>query len=201
MGLKSRVIGALAGATLLGGGITTVVQVNEGYSEVAYQDSAGVWTICYGETSGVKRGMWLTKDACDRQLRQSIGKHADALVGLPESLPDVVVLGSIDMAYNVGVGGFRNSKVHRLLADGNYRAAGQAVLEWKYISSTKKPAKPAGWVYNTSLRKWRYDCSQLVNGRPNKVCYGVWERRQWQSKAIGNQFSSVQYAVQALSKG
>src|SRR6478736_6388110 len=185
MSLKSRIIGAIAGATLLGGGITSVVQHNEGYSDVAYQDSAGVWTICYGETSGVKRGMRLTTGECNAQLRDSIAKHAEALSGLPESLPDVVVLGSIDMAYNVGVYGFKNSTQKKHLMNKDYKKAGQAVLAWRYITL------PNGT---------KYDCSQLVNGKPNKVCWGLWERRQWQSKAIGNEFKTVQEAVAALPK-
>lgn len=185
MSLKNKIIGAIAGATLLGGGITSVVQHNEGYSDVAYKDSAGVWTICYGETNGVKRGMRLTKGECNAQLRDSIAKHAEALSGLPETLPDVVILGSIDMAYNVGVYGFKNSTQKKHLMNKDYKKAGQAVLAWRYITL------PGGA---------KYDCSQLVNGKPNKVCWGLWERRQWQSKAIGNEFKTVQEAIAALPK-
>ena len=117
---------------------------------------------------------------CQKQLIQSAGEHAKALVGLPENLPDVVLLGSLDMAYNVGVSGFSNSTAKRELKRGDYRAAGQAVLQWKYIT----------------LNGRKYDCS--IKG--NKVCYGLWKRRLWQSKAIGNEFKSVQAAVAALPK-
>lgn len=185
MSLKSKIISAIAGATLLGGGITSVVEHNEGYSEFAYQDSAGVWTICYGETKGVKRGMWLTKDACDAQLRDSIAEHAEALTGLPESLPDVVVLGIIDMTYNIGVYGFKHSTVKQFLMKKEYAAAERAVLAWRYITINGK----------------KYDCSQYVNGKPNRVCWGLWERRQWQAKAIGNRYGSLESAVNALMKG
>ena len=185
MSLKNKIISALAGATLLGGGITSVVKVNEGYSEKAYQDSAGVWTICYGETKGVKKGMWLSKSACNARLVQSIGEHAEALVGLPESLPDVIVLGSIDMTYNVGVYGFKNSTIKRKLMQGDYKGAGAAVLAWRYI---------------TLKDGTKYDCSQLVKGKPNRVCWGLWERRQWQSKAIGYEYKTVQEAMDALLK-
>jgi len=185
MSLKSKVIGAIAGATLLGGGIASVVQHNEGYSNVAYKDSAGVWTVCYGETKGVHKGLYLTRTQCDTQLVQSITEHAEALSGLPEYLPDVVVLGSVDMAYNIGVSGFKNSTQKKCLMNKDYKRAGQAVLAWRYIT-----------LPNGS----KYDCSQFVNGKPNRVCWGLWERRQWQSKAIGNEFKSVQAAVAALPK-
>lgn len=200
MSLKSRVIASLLlGATALGGGISQVVKHNEGYSGDAYLDSAGIPTICFGETKGVKMGQKRSLSDCQKQLIQSVGEHAQALVGLPESLPDVVVLGSIDMAYNVGVAGFAGSKVHRYLSYGEVDAAGKAVLEWRYISSTRQPKTP-GWVYSAAKKKWTYDCSQFINGKRNTVCWGVWERRQWQSKAIGNQFKTVDAAVAALTK-
>jgi GH24 family phage-related lysozyme (muramidase) len=180
MSLRNKIVGALAGASLLGGGITAVIQNNEGYSSTAYRDSAGVPTICYGETKGVQMGQKRSLSDCQKQLIQSAGEHAQALVGLPESLPDVVLLGSLDMAYNVGVSGFSNSAAKRKLKQGDYRAAGQAVLQWKYITLNGK----------------KYDCS--IKG--NKVCYGLWKRRLWQSKAIGNEFKSVQEAVAALPK-
>lgn len=180
MNLRNKIVGALAGASLLGGGITAVIQNNEGYSSTAYRDSAGVPTICYGETKGVQMGQKRSLSDCQKQLIQSAGEHSKALVGLPESLPDVVLLGSLDMAYNIGVSGFSNSAVKRRLAQADYRAAGQAVLQWKYITVNGK----------------KYDCS--IKG--NKVCYGLWKRRLWQSKAIGNEFKSVQEAVAALPK-
>lgn len=180
MSLRNKIVGALAGASLLGGGITTVIQNNEGYSSTAYLDSAGVPTICYGETKGVQMGQKRSLSDCQKQLIESAGEHAKALVGLPESLPDVVLLGSLDMAYNVGVAGFSGSSVKRHLAGSQYKQAGQAVLQWKYITVNGK----------------KYDCS--IKG--NKVCYGLWKRRLWQSKAIGNEFKSVQEAVAALPK-
>ena len=180
MSLRNKIIGALAGASLLGGGITAVIQNNEGYSSTTYRDSAGVPTICYGETKGVQMGQKRSLSDCQKQLIESAGEHAQALVGLPESIPDVVLLGSLDMAYNVGVSGFSNSTVKRKLKQGDYRAAGQSVLQWKYITVNGK----------------KYDCS--IKG--NKVCYGLWKRRLWQSKAIGNEFKSVREAVAALPK-
>lgn len=200
MSLRNKVVGALAGASLLGGGITAVIQNNEGYSSTAYRDSAGVPTICYGETKGVRIGQKRSLSDCQKQLIQSAGEHAKALVGLPESLPDVPLLGSLDLAYNVGVAGFNSSTPKRELAKGNYKAAGKAVLEWRYISKKQKQNPGVGWEWRPASSKWVFDCSQYINGKPNKVCYGIWKRRLWQSKAIGNEFKTVQEAVAALPK-
>lgn len=170
---------------MLGGGITAVVQHNEGYSEQAYKDSAGVWTICYGETKGAYKGLYYTRKQCDAQLVHSITEHSEALSGLPDDLPDTVVLGSIDMAYNVGIAGFNNSSQKKYLMDKDYSRAAQAVLAWRYITL------PNGT---------KYDCSKIINGKPNKVCWGLWERRLWQSAAIGNKYKTVQEAVQNLPR-
>lgn len=200
MSLRNKIVGALAGASLLGGGITAVIQNNEGFSSTAYRDSAGIPTICYGETKGVQMGQKRSLSDCQKQLIQSAGEHAKALVGLPESLPDVPLLGSLDLAYNVGVAGFNSSTSKRKLAKGNYKAAGKAVLEWRYISKKQKQNPGVGWEWSATSGKWIFDCSQYINGKPNKLCYGIWKRRLWQSKAIGNEFKSVPEAVAALPK-
>lgn len=197
MSLRTKVIAALTGATMLGGAITGVIQHNEGLSTSAYLDSAGVPTICYGETKGVKMGQKATLSQCQKQLIQSAGEHARALDGLPESLTDVALLGALDFTYNIGVAGFNGSTSKQRLRVLDYAGAGKAVLSWRYISRYQKTSPGPGWVHRQGTR-WTYDCSQLVNGKPNKVCWGLWERRQWQSKAIGNQFKNVNAAVAAL---
>lgn len=199
MSLRTKVIAALTGATMLGGAITGVVQHNEGLSLTAYKDSVGVPTICYGETKGVKMGQRATLSDCQRQLIESAGAHAKALDGLPMQLSDVALVGSVDFIYNIGVAGFNSSAVKRHLKSLNYAAAGKAVLDWRYISKYQQKSPGIGWVYKGSNR-WTFDCSQYINGQRNKVCWGLWERRQWQSKAIGNQYKNVNAAAAALTK-
>ena len=200
MSLRTKVIAALTGATMLGGAITGVVQHNEGLSLTAYKDSAGIPTICYGETKGVKMGQRATLSDCQRQLIQSAGEHAKALDGLPMQLSDVALIGSVDFIYNVGVAGFNGSAVKRHLKNLDYAAAGKAVLDWRYISKYQQKSPGTGWVYKGDNR-WTFDCSQYINGQRNKVCWGLWERRQWQAKAIGNRYDSIESAVNVLMKG
>lgn len=174
----------LAITTVLGTAAVTVVKTNEGYSEPAYYDSAGIATICYGETKGVKIGMVKTKAQCNTQLKESLADHARVLDKFPASTPDVVALGVLDMGYNVGVYGFNASQVKAYALKGDYKAAGKAVLAWRYITIVKNG------------KKVKYDCSTPGN----KICSGLWERRKWESKAIGNEFRSVQEALDALDK-
>lgn len=167
---------------------SAIIMVNEGVNKRAdglhhaYQDGAGVWTICYGETKGVKKGMTKTDAECEIQLRESIASHASPLYNLPDSTPKVVVLGSLDFAYNAGVSGFNNSTIKRYLLKGDYENAGKAVLAWRYITITKNG------------KKVKFDCS--VKG--NKRCWGLWERRLIQSDMIGNRIS-VEEALRRLN--
>lgn len=199
MSLRNKVIAALTGATMLGGAITGVVQHNEGLSLTTYKDSAGIPTICYGETKGVKMGQRATLSDCQKQLIQSAGEHAKALDGLPMQLSDVALIGSIDFIYNVGVAGFNGSAVKRHLKNLDYAAAGKAVLNWRYISKYQQKSPGTGWVYKGGNR-WTFDCSQYINGQRNNVCWGLWERRQWEAKAIGDEYKSLQAAVAAIPK-
>lgn len=163
---------------------SSIIVVNEGVNKRAdglhhaYQDGAGVWTICYGETKGVKKGMTKTDAECEIHLRESIASHASPLYNLPDSTPKVVILGSLDFAYNAGVSGFNNSTIKKYLLKGDYDNAGKSVLSWKYI--TRNGVK--------------YDCS--VKG--NKVCYGLWKRRLVQADMIGNKIS-VEEALRRLN--
>ncbi len=180
----------LAIGTVLGTAAVTTVKMNEGENRgrdglhYAYYDSARVATICYGETKGVKMGMVKTQAQCDAQLKESLADHARVLDKFPASTPDVVALGVLDMGYNIGVYGFNSSKVKANALKGDYKAAGKAVLAWRYVTITKNG------------KKVKYDCSTPGN----KICSGLWERRKWQSKAIGNQFKSVQEAMYELNK-
>lgn len=199
MSLRAKVIAALTGATMLGGALTGVVQHNEGLSLTAYKDSAGIPTICYGETKGVKMGQRATLSDCQKQLIQSAGEHAKALDGLPMQLSDVALLGALDFTYNVGVAGFNGSSVKRHLKSLDYASAAKAVLDWRYISKYQKNSPGVGWAHKGGTR-WAFDCSQYINGQRNKVCWGLWERRQWQSRAIGNQYKNVNSALAELKR-
>lgn len=85
--------------------LLAMVMFFEGCRLTAYQDQAGVWTICYGHTAGVKRGdvatrsqcvAWLQEDlqqaikAVDRKLKVDVGwlcrvAHVDFVVQYGET--------------------------------------------------------------------------------------------------------------------
>ena len=89
--------GLIVGAIALTGGF-------EGSRLVAYQDSVGVWTACFGETSGIEQGDTFTPEQCDAMFAASLNKHNTPLADIPQVLPPNVHLASLDLAYNIGTG-------------------------------------------------------------------------------------------------
>lgn len=63
----------------------------------------------------------------------------------------------MDFVYQYGTGAWAGSSMRRHILAGEYPQACDALLMWK---------KAAG-----------YDCSTLIDGQPNKRCYGVWLRQ------------------------
>lgn len=63
----------------------------------------------------------------------------------------------VDFVGQYGIGSWRVSSMRRHLLAGEYTQACHALLNWKKVNG--------------------YDCSTLVNGKPNKVCWGVWDRQ------------------------
>lgn len=166
------------------------VGVHEGLSLPVYYDSAGVKTVCYGETKNITKERY-TLEECKQMLADSTDYYLKALDGLPP-LPLTTWVGALDFTYNAGIGAFKGSQIRKDLMKGDVIAASKSVLNWRYISKAKisdADKRKGVWVWSPSKRKYNYDCSQLVNGKPNKVCYGLWTRRLHQSDMLSGKMS------------
>jgi lysozyme len=106
----------------------------EGLRQTAYPDPATrgpPWTVCYGETDGVKRGDHYTIAQCKAMLESSLFKYADGIsqcVKVP--LPDRRYVALISFSYNVGVKAACDSSVVELINKGQTRAGCEALLKW-----------------------------------------------------------------------
>ena len=107
------------------------VAVWEGFRATAYRCSAGVWTVGYGTTAGVKRGDTITHaDALDRLMSHLEGdaRAVDAAVNVPLESHERDAL--ISFAYNVGRSAFRASTLLRVLNGGDKAGAAAQLLRW-----------------------------------------------------------------------
>lgn len=108
----------------------------EGLRLVAYRDIVGVWTVCYGETKGVRPGDRYTKPGCDAMLARELISYRSRLhqyfspETLAARLPVHRDTAYTSLAYNVGVSGAGKSTAVRRLNAGNVPGGCQAITWW-----------------------------------------------------------------------
>jgi lysozyme len=153
------VIGTVAAAVA----IAFTGHKNEGKSNAPYQDSSGVWTVCYGQT-GVPMHYY-TNAQCDAMLGNTLASYADQIDAQMPTFAqrtDGQKVAALDLAYNIGVNAFLRSTLAKRYRAGDFPAACDGFLAYKYVGET--------------------DCSARSSN-----CYGVWQRRQAErSMCLGN---------------
>lgn len=108
----------------------------EGERTEAYLDriaSPPVWTVCYGETKGVKAGDTYSPQQCLDLLQASlVGYHAElskCLPALPEQ-PQGVQVALTSWTYNVGATAACSSTLVKLAKTGDWKGACAQLLRW-----------------------------------------------------------------------
>jgi len=104
---------------------------SEGFRSVAYRCPAGVWTIGFGETDGVRPGDTCTREEAERWLCEDLTERARAVRDLCKVEPSPNELGAlVSLAYNVGLSGLAKSTVMRAHNAGDRQAASRAFGLW-----------------------------------------------------------------------
>jgi lysozyme len=97
----------------------------------AYRCPAGVWTIAWGRTAGVKPGDTCTQDEADRWFLEDINEFTAgvrAALTRPATLNELGAL--VSLSYNIGLGGLRRSTVLRKHNEGDMQGASDAFRLW-----------------------------------------------------------------------
>lgn len=81
----------------------------EGLRLNAYQDSAGVWTIGYGHTRGVKKGQKITEAEADSLLRGDLVTAEKYVNDLKLNLTQGQFDALVDFVFNLGAGNLAGS--------------------------------------------------------------------------------------------
>lgn len=103
----------------------------EGFRSRAYRCPAGVWTIGYGSTAGVREGDTITREAALQRLREELHHFmagVQRLLRLPATPHQLAAMTSL--AFNIGLGAFAKSSVLRLHNAGDPVAAARAFELW-----------------------------------------------------------------------
>jgi lysozyme len=125
--LRKQLAGVMvAGCAFVGGW--------EGVQTVAYPDPATrghPWTICYGETQGVKRGDRRTIEECKAGLIKGLGAYADAIDRcVTATVTDERLIALVSFTWNVGPAAACRSSVVRLINAGHTREGCEALMKW-----------------------------------------------------------------------
>ncbi len=116
-------------------GINLIKQF-EGLRLSAYRCSAGVWTIGYGSTSGVRPGMKITQAEAEQRLRADLSRFEQKLnklvkVRLNQNEFDALV----SFVFNIGITAFSNSTLLRLLNQGQARVdVADQLVRWDKVN-------------------------------------------------------------------
>lgn len=161
-GLFSRKVAAGAGAA---SSIALAVAIAvpeikswEGRSLVAYRDMVGIWTICDGETLGVKAGDRATPVECDQMTEARANEFERAIRPcLPDDLPPKTRAAFIVNAYNIGKAGFCGSSASRYAKAGNLSAACNSLMAWNKATFSDVGA--------ANQRKQGQTCSRKADGK------------------------------------
>lgn len=103
----------------------------EGYREKAYKCPAGIWTVGYGTTKGVKPTSTMTREQAEEALERDLEKFEDGVRILVEGKATSNQFSAmVCLAYNIGTGAFARSSVLRYHKAGEFRKAADAFLMW-----------------------------------------------------------------------
>jgi len=92
-----------------------LIKLFEGFRSVAYKCPAGVWTIGYGSTSGVKEGMKVSTQQAENLLREHLSNDEKRLSESGLKLNQNQFDALVSFVYNVGYESFRKSTLAKVV--------------------------------------------------------------------------------------
>jgi len=108
-----------------------LIKTFEGCKLEAYQDSVGIWTIGYGETKNVHKGMKITQKEADDMLLNRYKEFEVEVLKLVKPALNPNQLGAlVSFSYNLGVGSLKSSKLLKYININDFNKASDEFLKW-----------------------------------------------------------------------
>lgn len=136
--MASRLRQAVIGLTAAGALAVSTIGGYEGLKLNAYQDSVKVWTVCYGETKGVRKGDKHTKPECNAMFANRLVEFETGMrrcIKAPDSIPDKPYVAFLSLSYNIGTGAFCKSTLVKKLNAGDIKGACNELPKWSRAGS------------------------------------------------------------------
>ena len=106
----------------------------------SYLCPAGRWTIGYGHTEGVNRGMLITEKTADAFLQQDIRNAEHSINQMGADLTQEQFDALVSFVFNVGVQAFNVSTIRKkILRDPNDPSIADEFRRWIYAGNEKMP--------------------------------------------------------------
>ena len=138
----------------------------EGFSPTAYTDQAGVATIGYGFTQGVKPGDYMSREEADIRLAQELVQYEIAVNSYCVVRPNQNQFDAmVCLCWNIGIAGFRKSSVLAAHNRGDTVAAAKAFNLWNMV----KGKVNKGLVRRRSIESALYLETDGAEPMPQKV--------------------------------
>ena len=108
-----------------------LIKTFEGLELNAYQCAAGVWTIGYGHTKGVKPGDQINKAVADSLLVEEMEEYEKAVndavtISIDQCMFDALV----SWTYNLGPSNLNASTMLKVLNSGDYDGVPEQIKRW-----------------------------------------------------------------------
>lgn len=114
----------------------------EGFRANAYKCPAGIWTIGYGETKGVKPGDVISEPEAARRLKLRLDEFAKDVLSLLKINPTQSQLDALtSFAYNLGIGALQSSTLLKKHNDGEFTVAQCEFIKWDKAKNPKTGKK------------------------------------------------------------
>ena len=110
----------------------------EGLRLTAYRDAAGVPTIGYGHTKGVRMGDRISEDWARQLLRQDVAEVERQVKAMRVASTDGQLDALVSFAFNVGISRLRRSALLRVIREGGTKLQIQREFKrWVYAGGQR----------------------------------------------------------------
>ena len=110
----------------------------EGLQLTAYRDAAGIPTIGYGHTKGVRMGDRISEDWARRLLRQDVAEVERQVKAMRVASTDGQLDALVSFAFNVGISRLRRSALLRVIREGGTKLQIQREFKrWVYAGGRR----------------------------------------------------------------
>lgn len=145
-----------------------LIKEAEGLRLDAYKCPAGVPTIGWGHTKGVRMGQRITQGMAEDMLVEDIAPIERLLNGLKINFRQEQFDALVSWVFNLGAGNFKSSTMYKLiLADADDEEITDQLVKWTYSGKQQLPGLMKRRVAEANLFIGR-DMYRIVNNKISK---------------------------------